>query len=107
MGDQAQITAAGIGSALSWRDIEDQERRAEGQPSADTQPEIIGEIPGEVPSIVPDGLEEDYFAAERRANWRTDGWPRRDDATPVRGLVVAILLAFVAVATLLGVAFAV
>jgi hypothetical protein len=101
---------ASVGSALSWRDLEEEERRAEGRPARPdpaSEPEIVGELPGSVPSIVPDILEEDYAAAERRANWPTNGWPQRDDTTATRGLIVAALLAFVAVAALLGVAFAV
>ncbi len=57
--------------------------------------------------FVPDGVAEDFDAAERRARWPRDGWGRRDDYAASRGLIVGALLVFVAVAALLGVAFAV
>jgi hypothetical protein len=109
MAEQSQNTMASIGSALSWRDLEEEERRAEGRPTPaeEYESEIVGDLPGAVPSIVPDIFDEAELTAERRANWRSDGWPQRDDGVATRGLVVAVLLAFCAVAALLGVAFAV
>jgi hypothetical protein len=111
MAEVSQNTMAKVGGALSWRDLDEEERRAEGRPPRSeptTEPEVIGDVYGSEPTmIVPDAVDEDYDAAERRANWPRDGWPRRDDAAASRGLIVAALLVFVAVAALLGVAFAV
>jgi hypothetical protein len=109
MAEVSQNTMAKVGGALSWRDLDEEERRAEGRapkPEPTTEPEVIGDVYGSEPTmIVPDAVDEDFEAAERRANWPRDGW-RRDDAAS-RGLIVAALLVFVAVAALLGVAFAV
>jgi hypothetical protein len=104
MAEQIHKTEADAAPIRSWLEIEEDERRDE---RGERVSEIVGELPGAVPSIVPDVLEEDYFAAERRANWPTTGWPQREDTAAGRGLIVAALLAFVAVAALLGVAFAV
>jgi hypothetical protein len=104
MADEIHKTEADAAPVRSWREIEEDERRDE---LGDRDSEIVGELPGAVPSIIPDVLEEDYFADERRANWPKGGWPQREDTAAGRGLIVAALLAFVAVAALLGVAFAV
>jgi hypothetical protein len=112
MAEQSQDTMAKIGASLSWRDLDEEERRAEGRPpqaERTVEPEIVGDFYDREPRMfVPDGVEEDYDAAERRARWPRDGWGVREDtAAASRGLIVAALLVFIAVAALLGVAIAV
>ncbi len=112
MAENSQSTIAKAGATLSWRDLENAERRAEGLPAlpdAKTEPEVIGGVYGDEPRmIVPDALPENYDNAAFRSGlpYRT-GWPARDDAYASRGLILGALLVFVAVAALLGVAFAV
>lgn len=112
MAEVSQNTMAKIGASMSWRDLENEERKAEGLPplpQAKTEPEVVGGMYGDEPRmVVPDAVEEDYQKATYQSGvpYRA-GWPSRDDAYASRGLIVGALLVFVAVAALLGVAFAV
>jgi hypothetical protein len=94
MAEISQNTMAKVAATMSWRDLENEERKAEGLPplpQAVTEPEVVG---GE------------NAAFKSGLRYRA-GWPQRDDAYASRGLIVGALLVFVAVAALLGVAFAV
>jgi hypothetical protein len=112
MAEISQNTMAKVAATMSWRDLENEERKAEGLPplpQAVTEPEVVGGVYGNEPRmVVPDAVDEDYENAAFKSGLRyRAGWPQRDDAYASRGLIVGALLVFVAVAALLGVAFAV
>jgi hypothetical protein len=101
MGEQSQNTMAKIGSTLSWHDLEEQEQRAEGRPveryPVTDGPQVFGDV---APGIEtrPDGVEEDFAAAGRRA-----ARLRNDDIPSGRGLLIAAILVVLAVVALVGV----
>lgn len=112
MAEASRKTMAKVGATLSWRDLDAEERKAEGlppDPGVNTEPEVVGGVYGNEPRmVVPDDVAEDFQDAAFQSGlpYRA-GWPQRDDAYASRGLIVGALLVFVAVAALLGVAFAV